>query len=54
MSRDDAPYRRERDQSTQGTKAGVVRYVLLALLVLVVFLFTVAYKLFFLIGEIDD
>jgi len=30
----------------QGTKEGVVRYVLLASLVLVVFLFTVAYKLF--------
>src|SRR5712671_2686277 len=32
----------------------VVRYVLLASLVLVVVLFIVAYELFFLIGEIDD
>jgi len=33
-------------RARQGTKEGVVRYVLLASLVLVVFLFTVAYKLF--------
>ena len=33
-------------EATQGTKEGVVRYVLLASLVLVVVLFIVAYKLF--------
>jgi hypothetical protein len=47
MSGDGAPYRRERAQSArQGTKEGVVRYVLLASLVLVVVLFMVAYELF--------